>query len=163
MNIEDYESQIRKSNVEICGIFKDGELIFTKTGSETKINIINSEIPDLSGCIFTHNHPKNGSFSIADISWACDHNLKEIRVVASNTIYRMKLKDDSNLSDKLYCEKINFQVLDYRDAVRDEFKNIPNHNNSHEMWLRLTKDIPELDYIRSTSIPLPLDFIDHKA
>lgn len=116
------------------------------------------ESKKLKGSVFTHNHPDSSSFSPADIRTACNLEMKEIRITATKNSYTMKMKDGSNFESKMWNEKIEKSMKYHNRNVRKEFENKifsgelstddANLMHWHEVWSRVVKDIPQLEYIR---------------
>ena len=156
--ITDYEMKIRDQDYESCGaVDANGDLIFTKDGERDRVNFNEEERIKCKGTVFTHNHPVGASFSAADIQWACQSEMKEMRVISAGKTYSMKLKDGSNFSPELWKSRIlpNFKMVNH--YVRDEFAtkiydgrmSIDEANDAHwdEVWSRVVNmHIPELEY-----------------
>ena len=158
--ITDYEMKIRDQNYESCGaVDANGYLVFTKDGEKDKIEFTEAERIECKGVVFTHNHPSGtSSFSREDIRWACQSEMKEMRsVVSEGKTSIMKLKSGKNFSLEMWNSKIKPSSDKYNYAVREWFTSeiddgrmsIENANNRHwdEVWSRVAKDIPELEYI----------------
>lgn len=163
-NIEDivrrHEDEIRHKSYENCFAFgPDGKILLNKSGSKDTIVITREEGVRLKGAIFTHNHPRSSSFSPADIQTSCGVGLKEIRIASSRYSYSMRLKDGSAFSEDLWSEKIEPTMNKYNFVVRNELEDqiiagqvsIDDANilHWHEVWSRVVKDIPELEYSRT--------------
>ncbi len=154
-----YEGSIKNQDFESCGAFKDdGSIIFQKDGEKDCVRFNEGERKLCYGSIFTHNHPSgSSSFSPEDIRWACQSEMKEMRVIArGGEKFTMSMKDGSNFSENLWQEKIYLTQDVMNNQVHDEFIEKINNNemtikeadDSHwdEVWRRTTKEIQELKY-----------------
>ncbi len=157
--IKDHEDEIRHKSYENCFAFgPKGKILLRKSGSKDTIIITAEEGKKLKGAVFTHNHPGSSSFSPADIRTSCGLGLKEIRIASSKYFYTMRLKDGSNFTEKMWKE-IEPAMNRYNFAVRNELEdkiisgeisiNDANILHWHEVWSRVVKDIPELEYSRT--------------
>ena len=96
------EAKTRHSSVEVATIMdKDGNVRFTKKGSESQVKFGYVEILKMRDGILTHNHPNAGAtnkwwkaigspFSEADIKTAVRANLAEIRAVTPTYTFSLK-------------------------------------------------------------------------
>jgi hypothetical protein len=76
----------------------DGQVIFTKDGTNNKIGFTKSEVDKMKGAISTHNHPAGRSFSYSDIRTAKAGQAQEVRAVGKNYLgqnvtYSFKVND----------------------------------------------------------------------
>ncbi|TWP29927.1 hypothetical protein ETU09_02800 [Apibacter muscae] len=120
--VRDVESSIRNEPVEYGQFFDmDGnplsDLIKGESGKITGLDKYFGQVDD---GIFTHNHPKNGFFSEADLNYAKDANLGEIRAVTSNGTYSAKKPPNGwpNNPEKSYINtrnmmRENSKAIDY--------------------------------------------------
>ena len=154
-----YESTIKNQDFESCGAFKDdGTILMQKDGQKDYIRFNESEKILCKGSTFTHNHPSGSlSFSPEDIQWACQSEMKEMRVIArGGEKFTMSMKDGSNFSKNLWQEKILLTYKTMDNEVHDEFTEkisnkemtIKEADDSHwdEVWRRTVKEIPEIIY-----------------
>jgi len=85
------ENQIRHdSNETGCFIRDDGHLIIRKSGFPNQVQFSPKELANTDGTLFTHNHPKDGSFSVLDVKNAIQQKLTELRVVGPTLRYIMR-------------------------------------------------------------------------
>jgi len=151
---------IRDQTFESCGAFDiNGNFILYKNGEKDRINFTLEEMTKLKGVIFTHNHPNGGSFSKEDIKFACQAGIKELRVITpqlKGKTYILRMKDRSNMSLEIW-NKIELSFNKNNKKLQDEFINkiqsgdmtIDEANTKHydELWFRVAKNIPEIEYI----------------
>ena len=93
MKLSEFEEAIYKLKHEEGALYStNGKQIFWKKGEKNYIDLTDDEVEQFPGRIFTHNHPNGATFSVADLQTAMNFNLKEIRAVAKEGFYSMKLK-----------------------------------------------------------------------
>ncbi|WFN35611.1 hypothetical protein L1S32_05780 [Methanogenium sp. S4BF] len=91
-----FERTIRcLTDAEMTGIFSaEGALVLTLRAVDTGrgfFTVIPEEMTQqIRGCILTHNHPSDRSFTRSDLEEASLFGLKEIRVVGRTGLYSMK-------------------------------------------------------------------------
>jgi hypothetical protein len=82
------------SQVEhLYAVSKDGTLILSKTGNKNSVEVEGDSIKKMQedgNAIVTHSHPAKSSLSWADIVFASEVNLREIRAVAGEKTYIAK-------------------------------------------------------------------------
>jgi hypothetical protein len=89
------ERQIYTFVNEVCFVFdSDKNLILNKQGDVNFIRFTQEELNLLEDKYFTHNHPKNGFFSVTDIEFAHAWNLQEMRVVTEKEVYIINRPSD---------------------------------------------------------------------
>jgi len=86
------EKDIAQNDYETAAVFaKDGTLLLRKRGERVAIRFTPQEaLQMIDAAVFTHNHPRNTSFSLADVDLAWRLRIEEIRVVSHSFLYRMK-------------------------------------------------------------------------
>lgn len=153
-----FEDDIKKQDFESCAAFdENGEIIFSKDGEKDRVAFNDEERIMCNGTIFTHNHPIGYSFSPADIRWACQSEMKEMRVISkSGERFTMVMEDGSNFNMKLWDDKINGIQRDMNNWVHEDFSEKINNKiltiqeatDSHwdTVWRKVVKRIPELRY-----------------
>lgn len=155
--IREHESTIKNKSYENSFVFDDaGNVLFTKSGSKNQISFTAEESKVFKGAIFTHNHPQSSSFSPADIRTACGTGLKEVRATGSQRTYVMRMTDGSEFNKELWNNRVDFLSEQYNADVRSEFYDMiakgelspedAQFLHWHEVWSRVVKDIPELQY-----------------
>jgi len=86
-NLVKYEDEIadlKKGKLYI--VDKNGNMLYTKTGSSSKIKINKDVLSKIKDNIITHNHTMgNPAFSSSDISLAIKFNAKQMRAVSGKT------------------------------------------------------------------------------
>lgn len=90
-NIEAGENRIRGKRTETAIIVgKDGTVLIDKSdGHKSQVGFIGAELALMDGAILTHNHPRNSTFSDADLNMM-DHGLDEVRAVTIHGTFVMK-------------------------------------------------------------------------
>ncbi len=158
--VTDYEMKIRDQDYESCGaVDANGNLTFTKDGEKDRVGFTKDDKIKCEGTVFTHNHPQGYSFSPADIRWACQSGMKEMRAISKETgkTYVMKMKDGSNFNYDLWRDKIGKAQTNADTLVRSMFEAAigeasmsitdANHQHWNEVWTRVATNVPELEYI----------------
>ncbi|MEO2211611.1 hypothetical protein ABGV40_12275 [Paenibacillus amylolyticus] len=126
-NVTETENNIKNLPLEHGQFFdKHGNLLGDIIiGTESAINL-NPYRHLGKDAIFTHNHPKNGSFSIQDMETAVDFNMAEMRAVTPNgKIYIMKRGTEGWKVDGKHMEFV-YQF------VQTELKADPTFNNLYK-------------------------------
>ncbi|MDX2271667.1 MAG: hypothetical protein NW237_06920 [Cyanobacteriota bacterium] len=72
----------------------DGTVVLTKDGEALSVDFTYEEMQLIRGKVFTHNHPKGGSFSREDINFLLTVYPSEMRAVSRDYRYSMKLPDN---------------------------------------------------------------------
>ena len=153
-----FEKDIMNQDYESCAAFDEsGEMIFNKDGEKDRVAFNDYERKMCKGTIFTHNHPIGHSFSPADIRWACQSEMKEMKVITkSGERFSMVMRDGSDFSMDLWDDKIRESQRDANIIVREDFMEAINNKtmtikeaeDSHwdTVWRRVEKEVPELKY-----------------
>ena len=82
------ERQIARVPVEVGLAFnQQGSLILRKVGEQNAVKFTESEVRGMAGSFFTHNHPQRGFLSAADLLFAHQHDLAEMRAVAGDVVH----------------------------------------------------------------------------
>jgi hypothetical protein len=86
------EKEIAHNNFETAAVFaSDSTLLLRKTGEGATIRFTQQEVLRMiDAAVFTHNHPRNTSFSLADVDLAWRLRIGEIRVLSHSFLYRMQ-------------------------------------------------------------------------
>lgn len=85
------EDAIRRDSLEI-GVFiaPDGQVLLRRQGQPDRIVFLESELLQMRGATFTHNHPGGSSFSISDVDTAKFAMLLEARAVTAEFRHIMR-------------------------------------------------------------------------
>lgn len=76
------ENSIRGNPYETGAFFNaNGSLIIRKVGMPDRVNFSPTDLTNTGGTLFTHNHPTDMTFSVADVRNAVEQRLVEVRVV----------------------------------------------------------------------------------
>jgi hypothetical protein len=97
-----------------------GKVLYSSSGASDHVDMPYDVAYNLKGGVYTHTHPVNVSFSMADIAIAVKHHFGEIRAVAADVdgkmvIYSMKPKEDTKWPNK---EQFNWNI----DGVVNEIR-----------------------------------------
>lgn len=86
------EEEIAGNDFETAAAFTpDGTLLLRKEGERASVRFTRQEVLRMIGAaVFTHNHPRSTSFSLADIDLAWRLRIGEIRVVSRRFLYRLR-------------------------------------------------------------------------
>ena len=122
-NILAVEKTIKNNVTESAHIFdpKTGVKVFEKQGDANSIRFLTSELAPFKGHIFTHNHPRDSSFSGNDLNLSINRDFKEIRAVGKNNKHSViwdlenkpkvaKLKSEYKASWKDTERKLNLEL-----------------------------------------------------
>jgi hypothetical protein len=109
----------------------------------------------IDAAVFTHNHPRNTSFSLADVDLAWRLRMGEIRVVSHSFLYRMRPPVGG--WKQIAWTKIEDTVNTVHDHVRQDFQaalrvgklteNETDLQGWHAIWLRVAR-LLSLTYTR---------------
>lgn len=84
------EDRIRRDEIETGAAFAaDGRLVVMKKGAADQVEFTVAEQRGMRGTTFTHNHPLDGTFSLADMAMAHQIRLAELRAVGPNLRHSM--------------------------------------------------------------------------
>ena len=113
-----FESSIKDQYFESAGAYtKDGKLLFSKDGQKSSVTMNTEEILMLAknkGAVFTHNHPRSSSFSLADINFLVSNECSEMRAVTRDGIvYRMKY--NTTYKDLPFKYRMDWQAILKKD------------------------------------------------
>jgi len=105
-------------------IDKDGNLLGYKLGEADKVSIAEYYGKIDEGATFTHNHPKNGTFSDEDILAFSDFKFREYRAVTDGKVYVMKSEVPVKIN-KLELINIKTKIqVELRAKYLDEFTSL---------------------------------------
>ncbi|QDQ27291.1 hypothetical protein FNU76_13470 [Chitinimonas arctica] len=77
-----FEDSVRYDQLETGAFFdRNGTKLLSKQGKPRQVTFSLSDLANMQGTIFAHNHPGGGCFSPVDVMTACDLQLVELRVV----------------------------------------------------------------------------------
>ena len=127
----------------------DGTVLFNAQGDAVSVGLPKEEAAKFIGKTLTHYHPIVTSFSESDIAIAACYQLREIRAVDDECLYRMRPPtegwDESQWQQKLRAvfEKVEaeqfglfFDRLNAGEISQQEF----NRELYHAIWLRFAKE-----------------------
>ncbi len=78
------EDEIRRDSKETGAFFAaDGRELLRRQGEPDMVTFLESELSQLRGATFTHNHPGGGGPSVADVALASEFGFAEARAVTS--------------------------------------------------------------------------------
>lgn len=129
-----------KNKYEKCIVIdQTGNVIFTKTGEESRITFNKEESKMITGSkLFIHNHPGSSSFSEADVFITLKLDMSEIRAIAPKSIYgngfyyiKPTLPKGSN--------KIEF-LIDFESELKSESNKIADR-----MWEQINRGEIDID------------------
>lgn len=151
------EKEIADNDFETAAVFaNDGTLLLRKTGERAAVRFTQPEaLRMIDAAVFTHNHPRNTSFSLADVDLAWRLRIGEIRVVTQSFLYRLRPPVGG-------WRKIEWQVIEdtvntVHDYVRQNFQaalrarklteDEADLRGWHTIWLRVAR-LLSLTYTR---------------
>ena len=150
------ENSIRNDALETGAfIARDGSVVVQKTGAPNHVRFNRHELSGTNGTLFTHNHPKDETFSREDIIAAIESQLVELRAVGpmlrhimqapggwpSLTAFDRAIKGAVTIAQQRTTAQINAGNLDARDAHREV---------CHQMWREVSNSL-SLRYEREKS------------
>jgi len=151
------EKEIAHNDFETAAVFaNDGTLLFRKAGEQTAIRFTQQEaLRMIDAAVFTHNHPRHTSFSLADIDLAWRLRIGELRVVTQSFLYRMRPPVGG--WRQIEWQSIEETVNTVYDHVRQEFQTALRKGHLteteadlrgwHTVWLRTARHL-SLSYTR---------------
>jgi hypothetical protein len=157
--ISNFEAKIHGQDYETAGVFSDtGEMIFEKSGEKDHVNFTKEEGESFKGATLTHNHPKGDSFSPQDLQFACQCEMKAVRVTcrSCNKTFVLRSADGADLRMELWKDSemtgtvgLGFMLHTYGDEVWHENRakiksgdmTIAEAEGSHwqEVWKRVNE------------------------
>jgi hypothetical protein len=131
-----------------------GEVVTRKTSSAS--NYVLFTISDIirmqdigGGVLFSHNHPSGNSFSPDDLLFAIKVNMKEMRAVTKDFVYRMRpgpagWPSRKNLNS-VYEQLNTTQTAEWGKRIQEKTLSIAEANKTHfhELWKKMVAD-PEM-------------------
>ena len=151
------EKEIAHNDFETAAVFaSDGALLLSKAGEQAAVRFTQREaLRMIDAAVFTHNHPRNTSFSLADVDLAWRLRIGEIRVVTQSFLYRMRppVGGWRTIEWRVIEETVNTVY----DHVRQEFQAALRRGRLteseadlrgwHTVWLRTARHL-SLSYTR---------------
>lgn len=150
------EERIRRDSLETGAfIAKDGSVLLQRQGEADRVAFPVDDFPRLKGSTFTHNHPGDGPFSVADVALAGEIGVGELRAVGPTLRFSMaadaEWPDEASLTDAVAKAAKTAQNLITAMINRGELE--PQHAQAefdHQLWVRLAKAL-KLKYARERS------------
>ena len=151
------EKKIADNDFETAAVFAtDGTLLLRKTGERASVRFTQQEVLRMiDAAVFTHNHPRNTSFSLADVDLAWRLRIEEIRVVSPSFLYRMR--PPAGGWRQIEWKVIEETVHAIHDQVIEEFhsalrvgrltETTADLRGWHTVWLRAARRL-SLSYTR---------------
>lgn len=86
---EDEIIKVTQNQYEMCIVLSDeGDILLKKIGTRSRVSFTDAELESIYGAaVVIHNHPSSGGLSVADMTFAIEHNIREIRALAIDGIY----------------------------------------------------------------------------
>ena len=147
-NIKELEQRILKdtgNKFEKCYVLTSDNLLLEKRANGILLSFTDREIRRIKNAkLVVHNHPNSTSFSLDDIAFATAHNIRELRVVAPDSVYGdksfvIKLKDGVDWKKRFEAIKqdyINETPIALNSAAIDIYIN----GNNPKYALKKTAD-----------------------
>lgn len=108
----------------------DGNLVFSKKGSQDEISFTNAEIKKMKNCIVTHNHPSGSGFSADDIGMLRRSGASEFR--ASTRGGTFVIRQPERWPESLQTIKdIDVELDRIYDEVGNKYRDIAAQQGSH--------------------------------
>jgi len=151
------EKEIVKNPYETAVAFDGtGKEILRKIGGQSNVVFTEKEMIDLleaDKITFTHNHPKDWSFSPQDIYLTGKCKINEMRAVGEKYLYRAKLKEDINYYQmQEIVQKKNIEIKGrFTEEINKNRMVIEEANNIHwhTVWNEIQKENDWLFYERT--------------
>lgn len=159
-NLHLFEDDIKNQDFESCAAFDEtGKMVFNKDGEKSRVGFNDAEEVLCEGTVFTHNHPIGHSFSDSDIKWACQSEMREMRVITKHgEKYHMRLKSGRNFNWDMWLNLIGLAYQEANFRVREDFMNAMYNNEMtiqqcndahwHSVWSLVAENCSELEYKR---------------
>jgi hypothetical protein len=151
------EKEIADNDFETAAVFaRDGTLLLHKAGERAAVRFLRQEVLQMiDAAVFTHNHPRNTSFSLADIDLAWRLRIGELRVISPHFLYRMRPPPGG--WRQIEWQVIEETVTEVRQQVLQEFQALlrlgrlteaeADLRGWHTIWLRVARRLA-LSYTR---------------
>lgn len=140
MSVEEAEAAIRSAKVEHLAIYDaEGKQLMRLTSGHPRMVEIPPEAIRVikatpGGCIFTHNHPSNGSLSAEDVAMAINADAKEMRAIGSlGAQFSLKRPAQGwGVDNPLKAQKLGLELqFAYEAAVAKARGRMDNHLREH--------------------------------
>ncbi|MGH7964858.1 MAG: hypothetical protein ACRERD_24100 [Candidatus Binatia bacterium] len=151
------EEEIADNDFETAAVFAgDGTLVLRKTGERAAIRFTRQEVLQMiDAAVFTHNHPRNTSFSLADIDLAWRLRIGEVRIVSRNFLYRMQppvggwRQIEWQIIEEIVNEVREQVIQEFQTALRTGRRTEAEADlrGWHTIWLRVARRL-SLSYAR---------------
>lgn len=157
--LKEKENGISILDYEHCYIFdKENKVMFEKSGSKSQITFDKNEMIKMKKAkIFTHNHPRDLSFSVEDMKLLYMCKLDEMRAVGLQYIYSAKI--DHSWTDSDWDSFIK-EIITIHSSIKKEFYTRIDEGQMtieqaekyhwHAVWLNLNKSYNSFKYERIT-------------
>lgn len=124
------KSIVGGSNEVLYVLDRDGNVVLD--GLKGNANGVDKPVgikySDFQGCIATHNHPTNNSFSFQDIKFANESKLQEIRAVCPDVVHSMKFN-----GKHFNCDDLEENAYDIQKRIQSEL--LEQHEKiANEKW-----------------------------
>ena len=131
--------------------------MFQKDGEKDLVMFDKKEMKMCKGSTFTHNHPRdNCEFSPADVKFACQTGMKEMRTITpSNKGSSIKIRDGTNFTigmwDKIgeLCRTVDIETRSvFEMKIANNEITIEQANKTHWniVWKKVFAECPEIEY-----------------
>ena len=151
------EEFLRKQKDIEWGIIldKDGNTLLKKKGTEKSIVFTEAEVFKMKDNVFTHNHPSQQSFSMADIDLLAEYGLSEARAITSGFSYSARLKLPNDISVEDFRIELYKKEYAYRASTQYQLESgimtweemAPEY--WHTFWNSLNTEIDYFKYNRN--------------
>lgn len=151
------EKEIADNDFETAAVFAgDGTLVLRKAGERAAVHFTRQEVLQMiDAAVFSHNHPRNTSFSLADVDLAWRLRIGEIRVVSQRFLYWMR--PPAGGWRQIEWKVIEEMVTEVREQVIQEFQVLLRTGRLteaevdlrgwHTIWVRVARRL-SLSYAR---------------
>jgi hypothetical protein len=139
------EDAIRRDSAE-TGVFigVDGTVLLRRQGQADRVTYLETELLRMRGTTFTHNHPGDVSFSMADYDAAVFGGIRELRAVSPSFRHMLLLSHSMPAAQELQrlatlraaaiSERV--RTLVNHDAVRAPFTGV---ELQHQFWVEASR------------------------
>jgi hypothetical protein len=139
------ENEIRRDSIE-TGVFIsiDGAILLRRQGEADRVTYLQVELRQMRGNTFTHNHPGDASFSMADYDAAVFGEIHELRAVSPSFRHILLLNHAMPTAQDLQRLAVSraaaiserVRVLVTSDAVRAPFTGV---ELQHQFWVEASQ------------------------
>jgi len=150
------EDRIRRDSQETGAVFApDGRMLVSRQGVADSVAFTRADFNQMAGNLFTHNHPGNGTLSLADVRQAARYDIGELRAVGPTMRYIMTAPEGWPTRAQLDEAKAQFgpaiqNKIDVMIEAGELTAQYAQAEIDHQFWVMVAKAF-KLKYTREAS------------